>query len=69
MKFIINRASTLISKNIQPCPLAVFNSTINEWEIEIDQLQGLIDLIKDLKESLVIDYDPLEIIIYDGYLE
>ena len=82
MEFTITKSSEWISE-IKPCKNAELiknEKQYKEWKIEINTLEELIQLMKDVDEPLVIqnrfymfgkpqDGIELEIEIYDGYRE
>jgi len=75
MKFVVTRASDLLG-NKKPCKNAkkelinYKNGSDEEWTIEINTLEELINFSKEVGNNLVLSVDDnLELTIYDSYLE
>lgn len=71
MKFIIRRAD-LDKKAILPCKNAQKDKN-NNWIVEINTLSELIELMKEVNDKLILDFDDDDltpvITIYDDYIE
>jgi len=70
MLFEISRASDLL-QNEKPCDGAVPGGEAGTWFIEILDIESLEALAKREGQSLIVDFncDPMDIKIYDGYVE
>ena len=70
MKFLIARVSNSY-KSTQPCENAILEN--DEWIIELNSLEDLIELMETLGENLIIkpkfNNDINSILIYDDYIE
>ena len=65
MDFVIERTST----DEKPCEKAILkDGTTNEFHIEINSIKELMELLKDLNESIIVFPGGI-IEIYDGYRE
>jgi hypothetical protein len=65
MDFVITRTSTCE----KPCEKAILeDGTIDEYHIEINSIDELMELSKDLNESVIVSHSGM-IEIYDDYRE
>lgn len=72
MRFVITRGSQGIFKPSlkSPCEGAEFNPEMRRWEIDLDSLESLIDLIKIVDVELIVgvsDKGIRQIEIYDDF--
>ena len=67
MTFTITRTSDW-NGDVQPCERAYWSEANECWKIDINSLEELMDLIRDVEHNIVVSDDP-EIEIYDEYRE
>ena len=69
MTFTITRTSYFWDNiNDRPCDKAYWSEANECWKIDINSIEELMDLIRDVESDIVVKDDP-EIEIYDEYRE
>lgn len=76
MTFRISRVSSDWGESTPPCEKAHLVSKVKHdfytahfWEIEINSLEELLQLSKDVGTSLIVDGENTTVTIYDDYIE